>query len=267
MIVDITYKCSMGCSHCMSDCKPDGQHMTMATFDKAIDFLKKYNYVDHIILSGGEIFEHPHIDKILISASCHFQHITLITNGDILSSDKYMYNFVDTIRRKRPKRSLMIQVTNDAKYYPKALTQKQLYRLNKLGAYIDEVSSLGGQQLYPQGRALINHKNANWLTSAPKCVNSRLLVNQGYTSFKSIIKTLISMNKLCSPIIAPDGSIKLGESALCPACAHIDDDNDTIIEKIKNFKCCQCSIPIDILKQSYPAAYKIFMGGDEDERN
>ena len=267
MIVDITYKCSMGCSHCMSDCKPDGQHMTLATFDKVIDFLKKYNYVDHIILSGGEIFEHPHIDKILTIIHCHFQHITLITNGDILSTDRNMYNFVDEIRRKRSKRSLMIQVTNDAKYYPKVLTQKQLYKLNKLGAYIDEVSSLGGQQLYPQGRALINHKDTNWLTVAPKCINPRLLVNQGYTSFKSIIETLISMNKLCNPIIAPDGSIKLGESALCPACAHIDDDNDTIIDKIKNFKCYQCSIAIDRLKQFNPFAYKLFMGGDENESN
>ena len=260
MIVDITYKCSMGCSHCMSDCKPDGQHMTLATFDKVIDFLKRYNYADHIILSGGEIFEHPHIDKILTIVDCHFQHITLITNGDILSTDRNMYNFVDEIRRKRPKRSLMIQITNDAKYYPKVLTQKQLYKLNKLGAYIGEVPSLNGQQLYPQGRALINHKDANWFTVAPKCINSRLLVNQGYTNFKSIIKTLISIKKLCNPIIAPDGSIKLGESALCPACAHIDDDNDTIIDKIRNFKCYQCSIAIDRLKQFNPLGYSLFMG-------
>ena len=25
MLVELTYACKMGCSHCMSDCKPDGK--------------------------------------------------------------------------------------------------------------------------------------------------------------------------------------------------------------------------------------------------
>lgn len=259
MLVCLTYHCSMRCSHCMSDCKPDGQHMTLATFDKVIDFLKKYNPIDHIILSGGEIFEHPNIKDFIQIANVSFQHLTLITNGDILSTDRSIYNFVNDIRRNRPKFSLTIQVTSDPKYYPKMLSKNQIYRLHKRGAFIDTVPSINGQQLYPQGRALINHKDSNWLTSAPKCVNSRLLVKQGCSSFSAIINTLVSVNKLCNPSISPDGFIKLGESALCPNCAHIDDDNYTIIDKIRNFKCYQCSVTIDRLKQFNPSAYNLFI--------
>ena len=29
MLVELTYACKMGCSHCMSDCKPDGEHMSL----------------------------------------------------------------------------------------------------------------------------------------------------------------------------------------------------------------------------------------------
>lgn len=29
MIIDLTYACKMGCSHCMSDCKPEGENMSI----------------------------------------------------------------------------------------------------------------------------------------------------------------------------------------------------------------------------------------------
>lgn len=32
MLVELTYACKMDCTHCLSDCKPDGEHMSIATF-------------------------------------------------------------------------------------------------------------------------------------------------------------------------------------------------------------------------------------------
>lgn len=29
MIIDLTYACKMGCSHCMSDCKPEGENISL----------------------------------------------------------------------------------------------------------------------------------------------------------------------------------------------------------------------------------------------
>ena len=42
MVVDLTYACNMGCTHCISDCKPDGQHMSIKTFSDVMDFMVKH---------------------------------------------------------------------------------------------------------------------------------------------------------------------------------------------------------------------------------
>lgn len=39
MIIDVTYACNMGYSHCMSDCTPDGLHMPIQTFRDSLNFL------------------------------------------------------------------------------------------------------------------------------------------------------------------------------------------------------------------------------------
>lgn len=104
---------------------------------------------------------------------------------------------------------------------------------------------------------MINHKNAAWITLAPQCVNVRLLVKQRVLNLEEMIDVLTMAGKFCTPSIAPDGSIKLGESALCPNCAHIDDSHADIITKIFNFDCTQCQIPIERLKATNPKAYAL----------
>ena len=57
MLVELTYACKMGCSHCMSDCKPDGKYMSLQILKDTLEFM-----INHQILtwnfSGGELFEH-----------------------------------------------------------------------------------------------------------------------------------------------------------------------------------------------------------------
>lgn len=64
MLVELTYACKTGCTHCLSDCKPDGEHMSIDTFKDVLKFM-----VDHTIptwmFSGGEMFEHPEILTML----------------------------------------------------------------------------------------------------------------------------------------------------------------------------------------------------------
>ena len=40
MIIDLTYACKMGCSHCMSDCKPEGENMSIQVLKDSLNFLK-----------------------------------------------------------------------------------------------------------------------------------------------------------------------------------------------------------------------------------
>lgn len=264
MVIDLTYACSMGCTHCMSDCKPDGQHMSLQVLEDALVFSKKVRSPG-IILSGGEIFEHPQIKECLNLCYEHYGKgvpYVLITNGRTLSSDIELLEFVKEFKEKVGKKYFMMQVTDDKRYYPTKLTDKQRYRLEKLGCIIEPVPSSPDdpeRTLYPQGRALENFPDSKWQTNAPKCANARLIVKQGTTSISGIIHTLMSAGKTCTPTIAPDGGFKLGESRLCPAVGTIYDDESTIIENIRNMKCTSCKIPLQILKESNPLGYALLM--------
>lgn len=262
MIVDITYSCKMGCSHCLSDCKPDGQHMSVQTFKDSLDFMKR-NQVSLWNFSGGEIFEHPQILELLKIIEEKWDKkmpITFITNGRELVRNKEIYNAVSNLVKKYGKKYILIQVTDDERFYPDRLSEKEKYWLNKIVSLIDCVPGDKKDRnkcLYPQGRALQNFSEKNWNTVAPKCTNVRLLVKQGCPSFKSLIYLLTVNGKMCTPMIAPDGSIKLGESALCPPVASIYDDDKTILEKIKESKCHSCKYSWERLKENHIFAYNM----------
>ena len=50
-------------------------------------------------------------------------------------------------------------------------------------------------------------------------------------TLKDLVNILLSNGKVCTPVIAPDGSIKIGESALCPKIASIYDSVPEIMER------------------------------------
>lgn len=64
MLINLTYACKMGCNHCLSDCKPDGENMSISTLKDVLNFLTKYS-IPTWCFSGGEIFEHPNILAML----------------------------------------------------------------------------------------------------------------------------------------------------------------------------------------------------------
>ena len=105
------------------------------------------------------------------------------------------------------------------------LTDNEKYWLSKLGVIIDTVPSDQNNKshcLYPQGRALKNYSDEYWNTIAPKCINCILITKQKpEATLKDLVNILLSNGKVCTPVIAPDGSIKIGESALCPKIASI----------------------------------------------
>ena len=54
----------MGCNHCLSDCGPDGENMSIRTLRDVLNFLTEYR-IPTWCFSGGEIFEHPDILEML----------------------------------------------------------------------------------------------------------------------------------------------------------------------------------------------------------
>lgn len=268
MLVELTYACNMGCTHCLSDCKPDGEHMSIDTFKDILKFM-----VDHTIptwmFSGGEMFEHPEILTMLdmIESAhkdiCNKIHMKLpvsfITNGRELVRNKTIYNAVADMQKRLGKSYVLIQVTDDPRFYPDPLSNKEKYWLKKLNAIINTVPNNPNDKtscLYPQGRALTNFPDANWNTVGPKCANCVLLAKQkSSASFTDLVNYLFSINKLCTPVIAPNGDIKIGESALCPAVASIYQTDAKIMNGIRHCNCHKCTIPWEKLKETNPIAY------------
>ena len=151
----------------------------------------------------------------------------------------------------------MIQITDDPRFYPQPLSEKQKYRLQKLDAVIEGVPGNGNKCLYPQGRTLENFDDSWWNTIAPKCVNVRLLAKQGVDSIRGIVNTLFRAGKVCTPSISPAGEIKLGESALCPSVASIYDTEQEIIEKIQRCRCQSCEYSWQQLKSTSIKAFEM----------
>ena len=245
MKIDLTYKCSMGCSHCMSACTENGEEMKLDVLKDVMGFIKTHK-IPYVLLSGGELFEHSRIldcMRLILENTDAKTPIMITTNGRILSSDIDMLEKFKEIIAPHKKR-IMMQVTDDDRFYPTKLDSKQRYRLEKLGAIIEPVPSRNPEDrnrcLYPQGRALENFTDEWYDSIAPKCINCRLMVKQGVNSFHKLVMTLMSAVKMCTPTIAPDGSIKLGESALCPACSSIYKSDSEIIEDIRKFDCRAC---------------------------
>lgn len=55
MMIDLTYHCSMGCTHCLSDCKPDGKHMPYSVFEDVLAFVDRYHIPTFHISGGGDL--------------------------------------------------------------------------------------------------------------------------------------------------------------------------------------------------------------------
>lgn len=266
MLVELTYACKMGCTHCMSDCKPDGQNMPIKVFKDALKFMQN-NSIPAWIFSGGEMFEHPDILEMLkiiedkIDSKVFTGPITFITNGRELARNTDIYEAVYNFQRKRKTALTTIQVTEDPRFYPDPLTKKDIYRLTKLNTIIEPVPSRDKDHpdkcLYPQGRALENFSEENWNVVGPKCANCVLVAKQNAKTFTQLVYTMLSIQKFCTPVISPDGSIKLGESALCPVVASIYDSDSEIMKKIKNHKCRACKYAWENLKKTNPKAYDI----------
>lgn len=265
MMVAVTYKCSMGCKHCISDCKPDGMNMSVDTFTQAVDFLLTHN-VPVWVISGGEMFEHPQIEEILdtlwsvLRTTTNVVAVTLTTNGQELSINDRLLDIVSNMCRQLP--NLFVQVTYDPRFYPKRLSYVQCSKLRNAikNVVIEEVPAYGPskkQCLYPQGRA-INYPESWYFTKGPKCGNVRLLAKQTST-FMQLLMQLTMHRKSCIPVIAPDGSIKCGESALCPAVASIEDSDSEIMQKIRNMSCQSCQYSFEQMRKTNPAAYNFLM--------
>lgn len=253
MLLKLTEKCSMGCTHCMNSATPEGEHMTLDTLDDVLEFLIRNEAYEHVVVSGGEPTEHPDFELIMnriltrFSEERHQSVITITTNGF------WCLEHPDAAKRiaaGTPYTKVFWQVSTDSRYYPKALPlHKRLWRESGF-ILCDRCVT----QIYPQGRALAN--KLPWKAKASKCLNVRAVTKQlKNPSIGLIVEHLFVSHFYCTPAIRIDGGISLGESDHCPKVASIYNSEVEIIRKIIDFKCHQC----DFINNSLDPIYKQFL--------
>lgn len=230
----------MGCYHCMSDCTPNNKHMDFETLHKVIEAANKIHPLT-LMISGGEPFEHPECIKMMsyIIQNSNAAAFVFATNGRALARTKKYQDFVNSLDSK-----VIIQVTDDPRYYPDPLTatDKAALKALKIKTLFDEV-----ENLVPLGRALENYPDFDYrkTTKVPKCTNTRLMLAQGITDLTKMTEAMTAHGKFCFPYIGADGSIRPGESLLCPSLGYIWEP-ETIIKNLAKLRCKKCKIALKI---------------------
>lgn len=230
LLVKITNSCTMNCSHCMENATPDGKHMSMDTFLKTLDCIKRLE-MPAICVSGGEPTDHPqYIDMMKLAV----QRLTVIvlSNGLWYETDR---------RTQLLSLGVSYQVINDERYYP---TKVVIDHPDVL--YDDHLIA----PLSPFGRALEN--NLEYSRMSPMCFNLRS-ITRSYGDIWYGIMGLRMRGKMCTPSVRVDGSIVAGESSSCHSIGTVEDSFETLTENLLNMKCNKCGL-FDQLPEEYRRA-------------
>lgn len=174
-------------------------------------------------------------------------YITVATNGIWL---KKHYDYAAYLARDKRER-VMWQVTADKRYYPNPVDLSlPVFKLDNM-VCSDKIGPI-----YPMGRAKKNGIGA--FNKASKCFNIRAITRQVSPAcgLAHIISIMNIKGYFCTPHIGVDGTIKVGESDLCPPCSHIDKSEQEIKQDILNFRCHAC----DEVNDKLPPEYKKLLG-------
>lgn len=249
MLLKITEKCSMGCSHCMNDAKPTGKHMSFDTLTDSIDFILKRTYCSNIIVTGGEPTEHPEFEKFIkeiisrckdfCNSNLHKNRIiaiTITTNGFWIIDNQEKAK--EIVNMSNNNVIVVWQISTDRRYYPKRLdVTKRIFR--EKGFYLCDDCVVS---ILPLGRARSNNISYNNRKSS-SCYNIRAITHQiNPKYFSEIVSQLEVARKFCTPSIKINGNLCLSESDLCKDFGSIYDSDEDLIKNIMDFRCEKCGL-------------------------
>lgn len=246
MLISITEKCRMGCPHCMDCATPEGSDMDMKTFQEAVRFFNMYGSLV-MLITGGEPTENPQCVDMLDYALRNTNELTqilLATNAMNIAGNKKLQDDLSHLIDRYNDR-LQIQITSVDGLYPIKVDFNEPFFSQRNVTICTQIESM-----YPQGRAVENGFPAKAKVS--KCFNIRSLI-RSFGSLKIASVTLATRFHFCTPRVNWNGDLKLGESRLCPTVCTIFDNEETINQKIKDFRCDKCGL-IGKLDYKYRAA-------------
>lgn len=222
MLLKITTKCSMGCTHCMEDALPEGVNMSIETFEKTKFFIERVcQNIKIIMLSGGEPTSHPMLMQFL--QILKGWHVIILSNGLFLSENK-------DLTKSILESEAFLQIYNDQRYYPTKVIPVEHPKIT----FGDSINLMS-----PFGRAVKNKFKST--RQSPLCFNLRSFART-LKNLPQIILTLRLSKKMCIPSIDVYGNVLAGESRFCHKIGTVESSNEEILENILTMKCNKCGL-------------------------
>ena len=219
MLVKITSHCTMGCTHCMEDAGPGGEHMTLETFERVIDFIDRNEFL-FAMLTGGEPTDHPQFVDFVHLAKRKLK-VLVMSNGLFWSDPIRRQQYMDL--------GIDFQIINDPRYYPQRVEPIKHPRVLYDDKLIAPITPLGRAKDMESGR------------KAPLCFNLRSAV-RSFRDFRNAVMFMRQNAKMCTPSILTDGSIVAGESRFCYKIGTVENSNLELTNNLAQMKCNQCGL-------------------------
>lgn len=248
MLIKVTNRCGAGCSHCLEDSTPKGEHMSWETFMQALDFTQQVESFAWesgcppiVLLSGGECTEHPDIVKMVEAVVARAWLPMVLTNG-LWLADKELRESL--LRSEWPQ--LFVQVTHDPRFYPQAPPRWKDPRI----AYVDALTVF-----IPLGRGKKESERKKGVPTrqGPSSFNLRSLTR----SFGDIVaavavlraKASIGFSGHCIPSISATGGVVAGESNSCFKIGTVRSTNHELTEALVNMQCNGCGLEDNLTQE------------------
>ena len=254
MLIKITAKCSLGCSHCCEDATVAGKHMTRETFLAALDLTErlegdawKRGIPRFLLLSGGEATEHPDVLWFLETARAAGYKIILITNGMWLDNPELR---AQILRPDWP--DLMVQVTNDPRFYPTA--PKNVPTDDPRVVFVPALTVLVTLGRLKPSRL---PPDAPPIRKGPTSFNLRSLTRSLGDVREALymlrVRAVMGLSGHCSPSISSDGTIVAGETSNCFPIGNVHSTAEDVTRALVNMACNKCGL-VDNLTQEQKIA-------------
>lgn len=234
MLLQITAQCLEGCSHCMANASPEGEHMDKETVLASLNFIQRIKTMN-VQVTGGEPTLHPDFFNICVGL-CDLRieaemglAVILESNGSFIHDQEKTEKVKELIR----KWDCLVQIRTHPDYYP---NYKEIFYNKKLREITPHIFD-DAIKLIPFGRALENHKEQISWSAKPTCSNMFLLSRQ-VPSLVSVIHNMEVNGFYCKPMIATTGQIHVGETVTCQRIGTVWDSNEKIFTDLREKKPC-----------------------------
>lgn len=232
MLICITNRCHFECSHCMKNSNKNGQHMSIKTFQAALDFGLKFK-ANNIMLTGGEPSLHPqYIEMVNLARNTMKGVISIASNGWYIKDGKVPEQY----KVQNKNKGILLQISYDEKYYPPWSGASTAIENSNDYVFIHNKT-----KKLSKCTKLMNRKDIDFNKKSISCPMLRENIKNGYiNNFSQYIMLIESMLKICVPVVDVNGNIRIGETDICATIGNVYSSNDELIENARNTTCNNC---------------------------